>query len=281
MQLPLFSEAPGREADSHGKTGNDASVGGDAECAPGLFAVPFGAPFFPSIARALLNGDLPRRGGAPLSPLALTQATVILPSRRAERALGEAFLKVSGREALLLPRIQAVSDRGDDLDFHLSANQLSASGVTSTSLALSGRVISDVERQMMLMTLVDRWCETAQQDDKQTDNLHSGPKLEAKRTTTPAQKAALAGELARLLDLLETENCSLAGIADLVPGQLSAQWETTVGFLDIIAKFWPQYCADTGSTTAAQQRNAIIRAEAERLTASPPQHPVIIAGISG
>ena len=61
---------------------------------------------FPSeymIVDALAETFLARWGH---EPLALSRATVLLPTRRACRTLGEAFLRASGGRPLLLPRIQ-------------------------------------------------------------------------------------------------------------------------------------------------------------------------------
>ena len=41
-------------------------------------------------------------------PLAVADGLILLPTRRAARALAEAFLRVSGGRALLLPRIMAL-----------------------------------------------------------------------------------------------------------------------------------------------------------------------------
>src|SRR5437870_3417221 len=47
-------------------------------------------------------------------PLALAQATILLPTRRACRALREAFLRASAGKALLLPRMRPIGDVDED-----------------------------------------------------------------------------------------------------------------------------------------------------------------------
>ena len=75
--------------------------------APAVVTIPPGASFVDALAAGLCD----RFGG---DPLALTQATVLLPTRRACRALGEAFLRHGGGEALLLPRMIPIGDMDDD-----------------------------------------------------------------------------------------------------------------------------------------------------------------------
>ena len=72
---------------------------------PRVFTIPPGAAFLPTLARALLDGELidgfPGAGG----PLALAGATIYVPTQRAAGALAEALLAASGVESILLPRI--------------------------------------------------------------------------------------------------------------------------------------------------------------------------------
>src|SRR5271167_1450534 len=72
---------------------------------PRVFTIPSGAPFLPTLSRALLDGVLidgfPGAGGA----MALADATIYVPTQRAAQALGKALLSASGARSLLLPRI--------------------------------------------------------------------------------------------------------------------------------------------------------------------------------
>ncbi len=99
--------------------------------------------------------------------------------------------------------------------------------------------------------------------------------------STPAQAATLAAELARLMDMVETEGVSLDGLAALVPETFSAHWQQTLDFLKIVTEAWPAHLAEQKLLSAAGRRNAVIRAEARRLTAMPPKGPVIVAGVTG
>ena len=70
-----------------------------------VYTIPPGAPFLPSLAKALLEGQLiegwPRLG----DPLSLAEGTVFVPTRRAARALTEALKALAPARTLLMPRI--------------------------------------------------------------------------------------------------------------------------------------------------------------------------------
>ena len=72
---------------------------------PESFTIPSGAPFLPTLSRALLDGVLidgfPGAGGA----MALADATIYVPTQRAAGALARALLSASRGRSLILPRI--------------------------------------------------------------------------------------------------------------------------------------------------------------------------------
>src|SRR5258708_40305461 len=76
-----------------------------AHRAPRVFTIPSGAPFLPTLSRALLDGALidgfPDAGG----PMALADATIYVPTQRAAQALAKALLSASGGRSPLLPRL--------------------------------------------------------------------------------------------------------------------------------------------------------------------------------
>ncbi len=72
---------------------------------------------------------------------------------------------------------------------------------------------------------------------------------------TPAQAALLAEELARLMDMVETENVPLDGLATLVPRRsISEHWKDTLKFLEIITAFWP--AVPRGKEVCCRRRRA-------------------------
>ena len=81
---------------------------------PRLYSIPPSAPFLTTLAKAILQGELPSPGGPKPGPLTLPLTTIYLPTRRAGRALREAFLAETEGEALFLPRIRALGDPDED-----------------------------------------------------------------------------------------------------------------------------------------------------------------------
>ncbi|MBC7832304.1 MAG: hypothetical protein H7Y62_09830, partial [Hyphomicrobium sp.] len=88
----------------------DGSGGGTrAPSGARVFTVPAGRPFLQAVAAAILNGDLPATGGRAPNPLELPEITLLLPTRRATRAMQDAFLTASGGRAMTLPQIRPIS----------------------------------------------------------------------------------------------------------------------------------------------------------------------------
>ena len=93
---------------------------------PRIYTVPSGQPFLECLARALLNGDLPVRGGTPPSAIDLTGVTLYLPTRRATRALQDAFLKAGQGRAMLLPTIKPIAEGDESLSLLVGASEQDA-----------------------------------------------------------------------------------------------------------------------------------------------------------
>ena len=242
---------------------------------PRIFTVPAGQPFLVALARAILAGDLPVAGGAAPDPLALPGTTLLLPTRRAARALHEAFLKVGGGRAMLLPRIRPIAEGQEDLGLLES--------VTDPGL-LAGPgddippAVAELERRLMLTRLVMAWSQAQRRAETGGTGLEPFAGASAR---TPAQAARLGADLARLIDAVETENADLAGLEDLVPDTLSEHWQKTLEFLKIVTETWPAYLKERGLSSPMARRNGLVLAEAARLAARPPAGPVIVAGVTG
>lgn len=227
-----------------------------------IYTVPPGVAFLPALARAILNGDLPTPGGQAPDPLSLPDITLSLPTRRAVRAAQDAFLAASGARALLMPRIRPISDGEDDLSLLTKLATPAALGAEALDLS---EPIPALERTLMLMQLVQRW----------RDQLADQPDGTV-MSNTAAQSAGLAIELASLMDEIEREDVAFDKIHELVPDTYSEHWKKTVDFLKIVSNF-----KALGLTSEVELRNALIRGEADRLAAHPPQAPYIVAGVTG
>ena len=206
-----------------------------------LYTIPAGLPFLDALAAGLIH-----RTGAE----ALSDARVLLPTRRACRTLGEAFLRLGRGRAMLLPEMTPLGDVDED------------------DLAFSGYgpdldippVLSGTRRLMLLTRLVLA--------------LKSGD-------TTPDQAARLAAELARLLDRVATERVSFERLADLVPDDLADHWRITLKFMTILTERWPAVLEDEGCIEPMDHRNRLIEAQARAWRLDPPPGPVVAAGSTG
>ncbi|WP_376803596.1 hypothetical protein, partial [Candidatus Raskinella chloraquaticus] len=70
---------------------------------PNVFSIPPGKRFLATLVNALLNGRLIAGFPDPADPLSLARATLLLPTRRACRAVLDCFLDIGGAGALLAP----------------------------------------------------------------------------------------------------------------------------------------------------------------------------------
>lgn len=253
-------------------------LAGSAADASRVFTVPPGRAFLDAIASAILNGDLPTAGGKAPAALDLPSYTLLLPTRRAARALQEGFLKAAGGRAMLLPAIRPISEGEEDLSLMAGL----AEGAPSPAALELAPAVTAIERRLVLTMLVQRWSETLRRSDDAAAHL-SGQTVAA-GAGTPAQAAHLAAELASLMDMVETEKpgeAVLDRLAELVPEELSEHWQQTIDFLKIITEMWPAYLGAQGLVSPAERRNGAILAEAARLAANPPAGPVIVAGVTG
>src|SRR6185437_2387869 len=112
---------------------------------PAIYTIPSDVPFLD----ALVAG-LGARAGR--DPLALARQTILLPTRRAARALGEAFLRASAGRPLLLPRLVPVGD--------LDAEELSLlaeEGESGEAAIEIPPAVPELRRRLMLTKLVLAW----------------------------------------------------------------------------------------------------------------------------
>src|SRR6267142_2425347 len=101
--------------------------------APRVFTIPASAPFVPTLIRALIDGTLVPGFPAAHDPLALADATLYLPTRRACRLARDLFLDVTKDSAAILPRIVAVGDVDED---EIAFAEAASGGLGAEALAL-------------------------------------------------------------------------------------------------------------------------------------------------
>jgi ATP-dependent helicase/nuclease subunit B len=204
-----------------------------------LATIPAGLPFLDTLAARWL---------AEYGADTLARGLILLPTRRAARALAEAFLRAGGGRPMLLPRIASLGAPDEAM------------------LALSGALdlppaIDPPERLGALAALV--------------------MKLPAALGGASAADRALllARELAALMDEAERAGIELAAALEHAADAAYAEhWQATLRFLEIVTRAWPGYLAANLLLNPAARQVALLRAQARAWADQPPAEPVWVAG---
>src|SRR5712692_709896 len=180
----------GAARDHPGRTLTGAAV------RPALFTIPVHLPFLDALVAGI-------RGEIGDDALALSRITILLPTRRACRALREAFLRASDGRAVLLPRMRPLGDLDDDALDLVPPDTASEAGGIDIPPALP-----ELRRRLLLTRLVLEWAR----------RRGTAPLL-------PGQAAALAGELARFVDEVHGAAGDFADLAALAPEAYAEHWQ--------------------------------------------------------
>jgi ATP-dependent helicase/nuclease subunit B len=195
-------------------------------------------------------------------PHELALWTILVPTRRAARALEQIFLDLSSGGATLLPRIRPIGDIDEDV---LDIYQPTTPDEISISPAISG-----LAREFLLVRLIDSWARSAPAEP-----------LAREIAASALQSLNLARTLARLIDDFESADKDLSGIGGAYPEDVAIHRESILEFLRILVESYPSELHVRGLIGAIRRRNQLIRREAERLQTLPPDAPVIAAGSTG
>lgn len=217
-----------------------------------VYAIPAGVSFVDALARGLLE----RAAG---DPATVARSRVLLPTRRACRALQDAFLRATEGRPLLLPQMTPLADiDGDVLEMESAAD-----GALADALDLRP-AMPPMTRQLLLARLV-----------LELEGATSG-------SPGPLERAAgLAAELGRLLDQAAIQDVPLSRLRTLVRDDYARHWQVTLDFLSIVLEAWPRILAERDMIDAVPRRLALIRAQAEAWRRRPPATPVTVAGSTG
>lgn len=214
-----------------------------------IHRIPAGHPFLPSLAKGLIA-----RAGE--DPLTLVAMTVLLPTRRACRALRDVFLALGEGRAALLPRLVPLGDvadqAGEDMLFGAEAALTGALDLPPAMPAL---------RRLLLL---------AEKIDKQ-------------EACGLAQAVFLAKSLGRMLDEVATGEVDLGALRTIGPRDQdhAAHWQRTLHFLAILQDAWPKILAETGTIEASARRVSVLRNLAAAWAATPPGGMIVLAGSTG
>ena len=216
--------------------------------APAVYTIPPHVAFVDALAQGLLD----RAAG---DPLELARTQVLLPNRRAVRALTDAFVRRCGSGGLLLPRMTPIGDVDEDE---------ALGGFDVLNGIDLPPAIDPTARRLMLAQAIRDWQRRAGAAD---------PAVEALR---------LADQLAAAFDAIaahELDPTALrALVADAAP-ELAVHWQATLAFFEILLDEWPRRLAAAGAVDAIPRRNAVLAALAGRWAAAPPAGPVVAAGM--
>lgn len=209
-----------------------------------LHAIPPHIPFLDALATWWLQ----QRGE---DPLAVADGLILLPTRRAARALSDAFLRASNGRPMLLPRIGALG------------------ALDEAPLALAGALdLPPAVPEQMRLAVLTRLVMAG-------GGQHGAP-------DTADRAWPLAAELARLLDEAHRAEVDLpTALRDAADEGYAEHWSRTVAFLAIVTEAWPKWLADNGFMDAAQRGVKLLDAQIAEWSAQAPSSPVVVAGTTG
>ena len=121
---------------------------------------------------------------------------------------------------------------------------------------------------MLLTRLVDAWGRSANRS-----HLRLDPSEPALVPATLAEAYGLAGDLAALLDQMQTEGVAIDRLAKLDAARFDRIWQLNASFLSILGAAWPAILAERGACDPADFRNRMLAAERERLLAGAATGP--------
>ncbi len=221
---------------------------------PRVFTMPPAVSFLDSLARRLLI-ELDR----PETPFALSDAIILLPTKRAARALGQAFLDARGGAATLLPRIRTLGDIDPD-----------DAGLAELGETIDATpVIDPLARRLTLARLI-------RARDSQAD-----------WSDDPVAALGAADALAELLD-----SAAMTSTGDkpfdwtlletlVEEKELAAHWEQSTSFLKIVTDAWPKYLDALDMVDPGVRQRRGIESLIDTWRDNPPKGAVILAGSTG
>lgn len=188
------------------------------------------------------------------NPLELADVLLLLPNRRAAKAIADAFVQAQGMKPTLLPKMLPLGDVEED-------ELLLAGDAVDKALLELPPAIEKNERLLLFTKII-----MAKPQDFGLEKM-------------PLNQACfLAQELASLMDLVNNEQLSFANLAHLVPEEYAAHWQETLKFLEIITHYWPDILAERNLIDLSHRRNLLLLAQSRQWKEKPPAKRIIAAG---
>ena len=210
--------------------------------------MPAGVPFL----RCLAEGLAAHLGER------LPDALILLPTRRAVRELGNAFVEagVLGARATLLPRMRPIADIDtDDITYEPGA-----------LLADMGPTIPPLQRRFELARLASLYHQRA-----------------SDIPVSAANAIALAEPLCAILDDAAMEEARLPDHDKLeeMRAMSAEHFQHTSVFYEVLRSFWPQRLAELNLMDPKVRQVTMLDALRIQWETEPPDYPVIVAGSTG
>lgn len=179
---------------------------------------------------------------------ALRRCTILMPTRRAIRLLEDELLEHAAVPTVLLPKIMAIGD-------------VELPPEDEESGRLPPRSVSGLERIASLMPYLEK------------HNL-GGVRFEG--------RWRMAQEIAKLIDLLQTEALPIDAVSDLLKeSDVAQQWHQYGQVFETIATDWLKNLKEHNRVNAAEGRTRRINALIDLWQETPPQDPVWLIGSTG
>lgn len=218
-----------------------------------VFNMPSGADFLPSLAQGLRAefGD------------DLQNGLILLPTRRAVRAMGEAFVQAASADksgdkslAALLPRMRPLAD----------VNPEEPPFEPGELIGKVAPAIDPMQRRFELARLVARYHERA-----------------ADMPIDPAAALAMADPLLSIMDDAAMEEVRFTDTQAWkdVTAEAAIHFQHAATLYKIIEEYWPQRLAELGMMESQARKVALLNLLTDTWTDNPPDYPVIIAGSTG
>ena len=186
--------------------------------------------------------------------LDLSKVLILLPNRRAQRSLSDAFVKLKGMSPTLLPQMRTIGDVSEDEII------LSGHGVQDEFVNLP-EVIDQQERTMLFMRLI-----------------MSRYKEFGLEKVSLSQACSLALELGGLIDTAQMYGLDWVNLKNLAPEEYAEHWQETLKFLEIITQHWPNILRERGVIDASERKNKLINIQCSIWQEQKPLQRIIVAG---
>ncbi len=184
--------------------------------------------------------------------------TILLPTRRAARILGSILAENCGRTSLLLPTIKPIGDIDD--------GRLQDVGTAADIPA----AISRTGQLFIMLDILKNWAVQNPQ-----------AKIASEIQASHIQSLGLADSLLQLVDQMETGETNLDLLTEAYHVELSDHRTALLNLLGLLKIELPKRLIQENLMGPAARRSLLIRLEADRISQSKLNGPIIAAGSTG